>query len=173
MKNRNLIILGGNSKNNILWLDKYKQEFSKDYKVYDIFYEHWENNKEINFDIELNKMNKIATNIKDYNIIAKSIGSVISIIGIDREIIKPKKMVILGYPLDLIKNNNLNINSLIKEISKKINILIIQQDNDPIGKYVDVAKELTNVKVIEIPGNDHSYTNLNIIKILIEEFLNT
>lgn len=173
MDKKHLLILGGNSKNNILWLDKYKQEFSKDYKVYDIFYEHWENNKEINFDIELNKMNRIATNIKNYNIIAKSIGSVISIIGIDREIIKPKKMVILGYPLDLIKSNNLNINSLIKEISKKINILIIQQDNDPIGKYVDVAKELPNVKVIEIPGNDHSYANLNIIKPLIEEFLNT
>lgn len=171
MIKKNLLILGGNSKKNISWLAKFKNEFSKDYEVKDIFYEHWSNNNEIDLDLELEKTSNMTLNLKDYYMISKSIGSIISIMGISKKVIKPKKLVILGYPLDLLKRNNLNINLLINDIFKDTEILVIQQVEDPIGKYIDVVNELSNIKVVGIPGNDHLYDNVKIIRPLIDEFL--
>lgn len=171
MNNKHLLILGGNSKNNILWLSEFKNEFSKDYEVCDIFYEHWKKNNEINFYTELEKIEQAVINIKEFSIISKSIGSVISIIGISEKKIKPKKVVILGYPLKLINEKKPNVNLLIKEISKEIEVLVIEQKDDPIGKYKDVKNELNNMNIIEIPGNDHCYDDINIIKPIIDKFL--
>lgn len=171
MNKKNLLILGGYSKNNISWLKKFKNEFSKDYKVCDIFYEHWTSDNEFDFDIELKKIEKAVFNIQEYNIISKSIGSIITIIGVSKKIIKPKKIIILGYPLKLINEENLNINSLIKEIEKEVEILIIEQKDDPIGKYINVKNELDYINIIEIPGNNHFYDDINIIKPLIDKFL--
>lgn len=169
---KHLLILGGNSKNNISWLNKFKNEFKENYEVNEIFYEHWNNNGEIDFDKELKKIESIVYNIENYYIISKSIGSVISIIGMSKKIINPKKIIILGYPLNLLKNDDLTINSLLKDISKETEILIIQQENDPLGKYDDVVNEFGNINVINISGNDHSYDNIDAIKTLIEKFLN-
>lgn len=172
MKNKYLLLLGGNVKNNISWLNKIKKTFIRDYEVKKIYYDHWKNGNEIDFEIELNKLVKVINGVKDYYIIAKSVGSIISLLGVDRKIIKPKKIVILGLPLNYLKKINLNIKPLIASAIHETEILIIQQKNDPVGKYAEVIKEVSesNIKVIEIPGNYHIYGNMECIKPLIDNF---
>lgn len=168
----NLLILGGNSKKNISWIKNITKIFNKEYKVNEIYYDHWNNDSEINFDIELSKLEKLHNDIKDYSIIAKSIGSIISLMGIEKQIIKPKKIVIMGYPIGLIKRTNFNIEPLIESAIKETEILVIQQKHDPIGKYEEVVKELpSNIRVAQIPGHYHVYNNMNVIKLIIDEFL--
>lgn len=169
--NNNVLILGGNSKKNIAWIKRITKTFNKDYIVSELYYDHWNNNIEIDFDIELNKLKKLHNEVKDYYIIAKSIGSIISLMGIEQNIIKPKKTVILGFPIELIKKTNFNIKPLIESAIKETEILVIQQKYDPIGRYEDVVKELPkNIKVVEIPGHYHVYSNMKVIKPIIDNF---
>ena len=170
--NNDLLILGGNSKNNISWLNRITKIFNKNYNVNAIYYEHWNNDSEINFDIELSKLEKLHDEIKEYFIVAKSIGSIISLMGIEKKIIKPKKVVIMGFPIGLIKKTNFNIEPLIESSVKRAEILVIQQKYDPIGSYEEVVKFLpSNIKVVEIPGHYHVYNNMNVIKPIIDSFL--
>jgi len=169
--NNNLLILGGNSKKNISWLNKTIRVFSSDYIVNGIYYDHWNNDSEIDFDIELSKLEKLHNEVKDYYIVAKSVGSIISLMGIEKHIIKPKKIVIMGFPIGLIKKTNFNLEPLIESAIKETEILVIQQKYDPVGKYEDVVKELpSNIKVVEIPGHYHVYNNMKIIKPIIDNF---
>ncbi|MDD4643518.1 MAG: hypothetical protein PHW90_00560 [Bacilli bacterium] len=171
MKKKNVLILGGNSKNNIAWIHKVRKVFTRDYKVNEICYDHWKNNNEINFDVELKKLEKITHDIKDYYIVSKSIGSIIALIGIEKQIINPKGIVILGFPLKYLQKINLNIKQLLNNVINETEILVIQQKNDPIGKCEEVIKELpANIRVIEIPGNHHVYSNMNSIKPLVDQF---
>lgn len=108
---------------------------------------------------------------KDCYIISKSIGSILTLIGIEKEIINPKKVIILGLPLKYLEKNNIDIKPLIENVINKTEVAVIQQKNDPIGKYEDVVQKLpNNIKVFEIPGNYHVYANLNIIKPLVDDF---
>lgn len=168
---KNLIILGGNSKNNISWVKRITKIFSNDYKTHGFYYEHWNNDKEINFDIELDKLKRIHNDINDYFIVAKSIGSIVTLMGIEKHIIKPKKIVIMGFPLELIKSTNFNIDSLIDSAIKETKILVIEQKHDPLGSYEEVYKSLPkHIKVIEISGHYHVYNNMNVIKPIIDSF---
>lgn len=170
--NNNLLILGGNSKKNISWLNKTIKVFNKDYKTNGIYYDHWNNDNEINFDIELSKLKKLHNEVTDYSIVAKSIGSIISLMGIEKNIIKPKKIVIMGFPIKLLKQVNFNIDPLIECAINKTEILIIQQKYDPIGSYNEVVNYLPgNINVVEIPGHYHVYNNMDVIKPIIDNFI--
>ena len=52
---KNIIILGGNSSNNKKWLKQMELTYQKDYNVYGVYYDNWENNTDIDFNIELEK----------------------------------------------------------------------------------------------------------------------
>lgn len=172
MKKENILILGGNSKNNISWIKEVNETFKNDYEVMDVYYDHWKNDSEIDFDIELKKLEKMLCNTNDYYIVAKSIGSIISLMGIEKNIIKPKGIIILGFPITFLKEQNFNYEPLIESAIKETKILIIQQQNDPLGKYSEVRNELQNIiKVVEVPGDDHSYNDIKSIKQLTDEFI--
>ncbi len=124
-----------------------------------------------NGNLELKKLEEASSDVNDYYIVAKSVGSIISLIGIEKQIIKAKGIVILGLPLKYSQKNNININKLINTAIKETKILVIQQKNDPIGNYQEVTKVLpTNIKAIEIPGNHHVYGNIKCIKTLVDNF---
>ncbi len=172
MEKNKLIILGGNASNNITWLKKMKKIYEKDYDVITIYYDHWNSDKKIDFDLELKKIRKIVMDLNDYYVLAKSVGSVISLIGIERQIIKPKGIIILGFPLRYLENNNINIDATIKMASAKTKVLVIQQKNDPVGSYREVVEKLpNNIKTVEIPGVYHVYSNINCIKNLVDDFI--
>jgi hypothetical protein len=172
MEKSKLIILGGNASNNITWLKKLKKVYEKDYDVITIYYDHWNSDKKIDFDLELKKIKKIVMDLNDYYVLAKSVGSVISLIGIESQTIKPKGIIILGFPLRYLEANNLNIDSTIKAATAKTKVLLIQQKNDPVGGYNEVLKKLPNsIETVEIAGNHHVYSNFNCIKALADNFI--
>lgn len=170
MKNKNILILGGNTSNNLSWINKYTKEYQKNNKVKSIKYDHWNTNNKIDRELELNKVITELKEFNNYSIIAKSVGSIITLTGIERNLIKPDNLIILGLPLLYIKNNEIDIISLLEKAKKETNIMIIQQKDDPIGKYTEV-KELVpkDIKVIEIPGHYHIYGNIKIIKDIIDK----
>lgn len=170
MKNKNILILGGNTSNNVTWIKNITNEFKKDNKVNSIHYNHWNTDQELDIDLELNKIKEILKNQQDYTIIAKSVGSIISLIGIKEKIIKPKNIIILGLPLRYVERKNIDLMPLINNALNNTNIYIIQQKDDPIGKYEEVKQIVpNNIKVFEIPGHFHIYGNLKLIRSIIDD----
>lgn len=175
MKKKNIILLGGNTKNNIEWIKKTKKQFVQDYNVYELYYDHWYSNSEININSELDKLVKIANKKYNYCIVSKSIGSIISLIGIQKERLKPQKLVIMGLPLRYIERVGIDIGMYLDNALIKTKVIIIQQENDPIGKYNEVAKLLCNknIELVRIPGHYHVYNNMKCIIPIVEKFLNS
>lgn len=170
MKNENILILGGNTPNNETWLKKISSPLKKDNKIKTIKYSHWNTESSLDIEKELNKVVKELEEWKDYIIIAKSVGSVISLIGIERNIIKPKNLIILGLPLRYTERNKIDIISLLEKSYKISNISIIEQEYDPIGTYKEVEQIIPNyINLYKIPGHYHIYGNIQIIKKIIEE----
>ena len=173
MDQKKLLILSGNSKANILWLKNMRKNYIRDYEVLDISYEHWKKEGSIDFDIELNNLERITKDIKDYYIVAKSAGSILALMGITQQIINPKCLVILGLPLKYIQERNISTKDLINRANNKTKIFVIQQKNDPMGSFEEVKEELpVNIKILEIPGDDHVYENMDGIKLFVDKFIN-
>ena len=168
---KNMLILGGNSKKNITWLKKMVELYKSEYNVKTVEYDNWQNDKEMDFDYELEKIRNMLLNNDVDIIIAKSIG-LIFISYIARNInIKNKTIVFMGYPMNLLEKENIDITGEINKLSSDNKLLIIQEDKDPLGSYEDVYKVLNKVNVIKIDGNDHSYNNITHIKKHINNFI--
>ena len=168
---KNLIILGGNSTKNIKWIDLFEETFSSDFNVIKICYEHWNNGDEMNFDFELENFENKVKGLEDYYIISKSIGSVLTLTALKNKSINPKKVVILGFPLMFYKEYNIDFNELVDK-SNIADMIVIEQTNDPIGSFKDVKNALNGkLNVIEIPGDNHAYSDIKLIKPIIDKFL--
>ena len=174
------IILPGSSKEyNERWL--YDSE--KAYK--DLFdgtttmtYEWWEEGSEDKanqIDPEVEKLSKIAEKVDgDYVIIAKSVGTLITVKAVSDGKISPKKCVFMGSPWgDFAEKQGSFENSLEKFT---IPTLFIQQTNDMFFRYQELEEvvngsKVTDYKMVEVPGEDHSYTNYDEIKGWVKDFL--
>ena len=161
---KNILILGGHSKNNILWVKEMEKLFSNDYNVNIIKYDHWNSNEEINFETELSKI----SNIKDIDIVlAKSIGILVTIKAIKQNIIKPEKIIFMGYPLEALKADNIDVKDDIIDVNNN-NITLIQQTNDPQGSFEEIKKIFNDkISVVEINGNNHFYDDYQNLKVTI------
>jgi len=169
---KNIIILGGNSSKNIKWLKQMEVTYKNDYNVYGVYYDNWFNNTDIDFEIELKKLENLTKALKEYTIICKSAGSIITLKAVDKEMINPSKIVIMGLPLRFIDIINIDIKNLLNRAKNNRKILIIQQKDDPQGKAKEVHEIIGNdIELIEIPGHYHTYTKYKNIKELIDKFI--
>lgn len=166
MNKENLLIIGGYSKNNIKWLKNMKEVFNQGYNTFTIKYNNWYNNYEKEID-------KIYKSIKENNIttiIAKSIGIYLIVKLLDKYNIKINNIIFMGYPLKLLKENNIDIEDKIKNIKTKL--MIIEQDKDILCSYEELVNIFGSNNTIKIDGSDHSYNNYDDLKIIIDNLLN-
>lgn len=173
MKNE-LIILGENTPNNINWIKRMNDIYKSDYNVSTLFFENWKDNTMIDFDKEIKKLVSLCKNTDNYIIIAKSAGAILSVLEIEKNTIKPKVLIVMGFPLLFTLNNNINIIKMFNDISVKCKVLVIQQKFDPQGKAKDIEKMLNkNITVETIQGNNHVYANFSLIKNEVYSFINS
>ena len=169
---KNIIILGGNSTKNIKWLKQMELTYNNDYNVYGVYYDNWLNNTDIDFELELNKLKNLTKDLKDYIVICKSAGSVLTLTAVDKKILNPTKIIIMGLPLRFIELIKVDINKLLTNAKNNRKILIIQQKDDPQGKSKEIHEIINDgIELIEIPGHHHAYTKYIKIKEIIDNFI--
>lgn len=170
---KNMLILGGYSKKNIGWMKQMKKNYKTDYNVFTLEYENWFTADRMDFEVELKKISEIVKEKQIDIVIAKSIGMYLLIKSIDRQILKPSTSILLGYPYEFFKEENINIIDNIVNLKNNTNILLIQQENDP-QCSAELVKKITNnfVPIITIKGNDHSYNEFITIKKHVDGFIN-
>lgn len=167
---KNLILLCGNNRDNLPWLEEIGANLSDKYCVYVHKYQHWENGGNINFDTELDALKKHVTGLDDYAIIAKSAGGLLALMGYKQGIFNDAiKIIIIGTPIEWAKERNIDYTSLICNDGK---VRYIQATNDPKGKYSELVKLVgDDAKVREYPSDNHHYGEIEVICGDIKSFL--
>lgn len=172
MNMKNVIILGGNSPNNINWIKSMEKTYKTDYNVSTLSFDNWQDNTMINFNRESKKLVSLCEEKENYIIIAKSAGAISVAQAIKSKRIKPKLLIVMGFPLQFSLDNNINIKSLFNDISKVCKILVIQQKYDPQGNAKKISELLDkNILIKIINGNNHVYANFNLIKEQVDSFI--
>jgi hypothetical protein len=173
-----LIILPGNSKEyNEQWL--YDSE--KAYK--DLFesttthvYESWKTGKETaDVKKEAEKLVAEAKKLKGaYVVLAKSIGTIITVKAVGEGKISPEKCVFVGCPWGSFANEQGDFSDLIAKY--KVPTLFIQQTDDMFFKFAELENviekyNIENYDLMEIEGNNHAYDNYDDIKQWMKDFI--
>ncbi len=171
-----LILFSGNSFAHKKWIrdveEVLKPLFNKTYIQY---YRHWETGEPvILLDHELLEVSKVIDQYENYLVFGKSAGALLGLKGIFKGILKPKKCVFVGLPVEWGKYCGFEVDKWVKKYT--ISTLFIQKSLDPVFFYQDMCtylkvQEVENHKTIELEGNDHYYGDLSLFKSLITEFI--
>ena len=171
-----IIILGGNSSKNNKWVDNIETILKK--KFDDVLahrYLHWEaNNPLINLDSELQRLRMGLGNCKNYVIVAKSAGALLSLKGIFEGKLTPRACVFLGIAILWGRDKNFKIDNWLKDCS--VPTLFIHNSDDPAISSEDLKNTLQklnfkNYKLKILPGDKHEYIEFKKIIQNMESFL--
>lgn len=161
-----VILLGGQSPRHYDWVREVREalEFAGlPVVLHD--YAHWQNGEhEINAEAELAALTALAAEQDDYIIVAKSIGCVLTSIGIVRGVLKPQACVFLGLPLAATKMHD----EAMAGMALLPPTIFAQNETDPLGSY-EAIKAFTRQLVpptsifVALPGSSHDYTDFELI----------
>ena len=151
------LILPGYSSKNKAWADSIKDHLLVEGMIRPIYWAHW-NDESIVFDAK-EKADLLVKHTKgdNINIIAKSVGTLVSayMFNLMRERIN--KIILCGIPVNDLNELDLElVRGFAKEASGRI--LIIQNIHDPHGNY-ELVKNFGNV--VSKDRNDHDYPYLD------------
>ncbi len=165
-----IFILGGQSLSNREWVLEIKESINDSFTTVDVIdYEHWKKGEgRADVDLESSRfIEKVNSLPEDYMIFAKSIGTVIFLNSLSRLKKLPTKVVMVGVPLNVAKEQGYDFEKL-KEVTE-FPIAIHQKKNDPFSDYENLrVLEGGMVKVnvypcLNEPENDHHYANMETV----------
>lgn len=136
-----IIYLSGGSLRNKTWIETIKPNFDTFSDGQILYYDHWQTGeKNLNFEIESQKLAELVKDKAEYFMFAKSIGSILALKSVYEKIINPKRMIICGHPYNLAKELNFPIDDYLKTLT--IPTVFIQNEFDPLFSYTDLEKAL-------------------------------
>ncbi|MFA6007354.1 MAG: alpha/beta family hydrolase [Candidatus Shapirobacteria bacterium] len=170
-----IIYLSGNSFSNKNWIEKIKENFDNFSEGEILNYDHWQNgNKWIDLKKETEKLRELVKDKKDYNIFAKSIGTILTLKGIEMGFLKAKKIMFCGFPYQAGVKEGLEMREILRKLT--IPVIFIQNEFDPVGSFKEVEKILRNnspknyqlVKVLK--NTTHDYENYEGLESIARDF---
>lgn len=157
-----IVLLGGNSPTNIAWLEAMESNLKKEHN--DVFvyrYSHWDTDVQL---IELNKelenLQRELEGAKQYVIVGKSAGALLTLKGISERKLHPSACVFLGTAVLWGREKGFDVDRWVKGFS--VPTLFIQKSGDP-AIAPDALESLLeesgakNYKLHVIPGEEHEY----------------
>jgi len=171
----NILILGGNSKRHYEWIREVKttlEPLVNEVRLHD--YEHWTTNEpEADVTYEVSAAAKTAEGLGEYILVAKSIGTVISTLGISGGLLKPQSCLFVGMPLEVIPERFPRFNSNIAKLPQTI---FLQNSNDPLGSSVELEQYIQKQppkhwELATFAHNTHDYVNMELITQLVQQLL--
>lgn len=172
----NLLILGGYSDYNTEWVKDVKETFGSLFDSSETLqYQNWFDYKEdADLRPEVENIKKIAEGKENLVVFARSVGVALALQAIYNGYIKPVKCVFAGIAYEWSKQNGWDLDVLLKDFS--IPTLFIQQTNDLSTPFktvenVLIKSNVNNYKLIELPGEDHKYKDMQELKNHVESFI--
>jgi hypothetical protein len=158
-----LLLLAGNSKSNKEWIEEVHTNLQNLFDESEIlYYSHWvsEEPKDIDLDLEIEKLSKLTEDKEDYMIFAKSAGSLLLLKAIHQNRINPNKVFIVGLPANWGKEKGYEFEKWLESLNHTPTF--IQKTYDPQMSYEDISNflqsyENLNHELVEIEGDTHHY----------------
>jgi len=171
-----LVLLGGNHPGNQEWLEAVAAKLGDLFdQTWPLIYQHWRQ-PELTLDLEreVDKLARLTRSLHDYAIFAKSAGIAITLTAYQRGLIKPNLAVFVGLPIGWGGSAYLEAIRSVKQ--RPLPILFIQNRADPLGPADKVKDWLSKIdlpdyKLVILPGQDHIYADLPVIRQKVKEFL--
>ena len=173
-----IVLLAGNSVKNKIWIEAVEKTVQSLFDQTQIlYYEHWKlEQKDALIDIkkETEKLVKLINKNQRVYIFAKSVGCLVALTAIRDQKIMPKGCCFVGLPVNWSRANNIPIVHLLEKYS--VPTIFLQKTQDPaIGckelKVLLKEQEVKNDSVIEVPGNNHEYDDMQQIYKAIEQMM--
>ncbi len=171
-----IVVLGGNSLVNRRWSEDLGSELKRFYgDVFVHHYLHWSTGEPvINLDKELILFKKELSGVKDYVIVGKSAGALLTFKSVYQHELAPMACVFLGTPVLWGRDKGFDVDLWLKGFS--IPTLFIHQLEDPVmaSSALEKALQESDVKNYEfhaMPGNNHEYSEYQKLSQLIVSFL--
>jgi pimeloyl-ACP methyl ester carboxylesterase len=172
----NLLILGGYSDYNRNWVENIQKNLGPLFESSEIlYYKHWSPYND-NADIkpEVENLAKIAEGKKDIVVFAKSAGVSLTLQAIRNGYVNPVKCIFAGMAYEWSKHQGWDMDNLLEHF--QIPTLFLQQSQDLSTPFQTIKEtleklEVINYDLIELPGGDHQYSDMEEIKHSVESFL--
>lgn len=165
----NLLLLSGASVRNKKWIEEVEDSCKSHFdKTYVQNYQHWDNQEmDFSLEIELNELRKLSFVNESYIVFAKSAGSILACSAISQGMLHPNRCIFAGFPLEMVKNYNLPADAWLSSVKNPM--ILLQNEFDPLGSYIEVASYITkvnnaNITIHKLPGNTHDYKDIPKLK---------
>lgn len=173
----NLILLPGNNpEHNRNWIQLISFALKEYFDVIQIQeYRHWELTGGLpDVEHEVLTLNQAAVVMGDYVIFGKSAGALIALDAIYQHKVNPQKCIFIGLAVHFAEQNSLQIHTWLQNYS--IPTLFIQKTGDWAASFAELEKILQernvqNYQLLEIPGEDHEYNEVELIREKVATFL--
>lgn len=130
-------------------------------------YLHWESaDIPVQREAEIERLKGCSMNL----LIGKSLGVGLGLRACIQGIIKPERAVFIGTPLTSLVKQGHDMRAMVKGAG--VSSLYIQQKDDPLGGAASLQETLPDCKIVEVPGEDHQYTDIKLLVRHIQEWLN-
>lgn len=169
------LILPGNSKNN----EQYAKDLEFEFQGHNlnpimILYNHWQTGEELlDYDFELTKLYEILSKRQNesYKVFAKSAGIILFLKFFEsyHTIEHPTLSVFAGIPLRFAEAIEYPLVCQLQSLTSRV--IILQKALDPQIGFTALKEKLPEsdiLKLINIPGNNHNYSDLNSISYLLQ-----
>lgn len=166
----NALLLPGNSSRHGEWVEKLKLAVASSFGLTEAqHYLHWQNGGDkADIDYEIGVAERKTKQLEPYIIIAKSIGTAISAKGVAEAKLKPKKLILLGVPINGGVSKDL-FSEWLQQID--IPVVLVQNSSDPYGLFSEIKDAFVgkgrDIAFVEFPGETHDYLDFEAIAKLI------
>lgn len=127
-------------------------------------YRHWAENCKADVNYEASCLENASPGI----LVAKSFGTVVSSYAFSSFNFRPKKAIFIGTPLQTHSRDSYR---LLETFVSTTPTIFIQQTADFLGSYQELSgaiETFNNARAVEVPGNDHAYSKIELLKTIIE-----
>lgn len=170
-----LLLLPGNNPNQRQWIEKVYTALADLYdEAVALAYAHWEQEQAefIDFDAELKRLTGTVAPDRTWSLLGKSAGVLLGLLAVQQQIIAPQIGFFLGTPITWAQERGLDITPLLQRFPARS--VFVQKSRDPVCHAGDLRETLreigmTRYTVIELPGADHDYDDLDRIKEIVSE----
>ncbi len=176
----NALILGGSSPRHKDWVRNLAEALQPHFdQVRSVEYRHWELGGESDVAYELEQaVHNVSGWEQEYIIVAKSMGTIITMLGVANGGLAPKRCVLLGVPLGILRaewHAAEDLLPLTEHLQRPEDALatlpgsaIVQNEHDPHGSAKDVralvsASGNDRITVRSTPGDTHDYMDFAMI----------
>lgn len=168
----NILILGGNSKHHYDWVRELAKALQTDKtRVVYLDYKHWQTDGSLKIEDEINSAVALGDKLGEYIVVAKSVGTIITTLGVADGRLKPAGCLMLGTPLTVIKEYYPDFADKLTSLPRTV---FLQNAQDPYGSaemlegYLE-DKSPADYHVVTAPGDTHDYVDYDSIKELISD----